>query len=172
MEELFPRRPTTIRTNAFFYYDENREFLMGDATTLHVANPMRGREAYWFYLTLSLLAVAVGVFAPNIMLVAGIVLLAIGGLTPYLVGRGLNYSLASDFKQKGDIIEGRLVSFTNAHNGRPFSIEAIYDFYPTPHQRIRGTVREFRTDLAGRPDPNPGTPIYVLYFPNNAHYLL
>ncbi len=172
MEELFPRRPTTIRANAFFYYDRNRDFLMGNATTLHVANPMRGREAYWFYLTLSLLAVAVGLLAPDLMLVVGIVLVAIGGLTPYFVGQGLNYSLTTEFKREGDIVEGRLVSFTAARNGRPFSIEALYDFYPTPHQRIRGTVREFRTDLAGQTDPTPGMPVYVLYFPNKAHYLL
>lgn len=171
-----------------FFLHYNGSFAQGQAADVVVVNPFYQRltllnvyyVGFWL-IGVVLLLVTLGVAYYQYMGLLIILILNLGFRMPTFLleqyGSYRDWQLSNRFLYEGQIVEGEVLECTTAvANLHPFNSAFIlkirYRFVTPDDEVLTGYVQEPREEFRGRPLPAPGTPVYVLYFDNQEHYLL
>lgn len=191
-EETPVRYIADLRQSAFFWYSYNREFAKGRRQDVSVVNPLYQIEHITIYLWLMFVVILITgivigtVFTPpalQLLWLPGYILLLFTSIfSPYYLvdryGDYFNRRMSQRFLREGTIIQGELTQCTvsASTNFRPIGstlvLKIAYRFESRFGERINGYFIEPRKDLEGRQLPSLGTPVYILYFNDDEHYLL
>lgn len=176
IEETPARQRVTMHKDAYFYYPQNRAYLMGQESSLKVPNPLKYNRAFtvvvFIVLILSLLiAQDMGVSA----LLFGGVEIACLLLYQHWYNWRADITITKRSEREGAIIQGivrRCIASVEGVKTPLFYIEIIYQFKVNQSKLVRNRIKEVRNGLSAEILPTAGTPIYVLYFNDQEYYLL
>lgn len=190
-EETPARSVAHLRDDAFFLH-YNQGFVRGQWVVVNVPNPLYQKADITIYLVGAVIGSVVLLLALiyllyllfNISLLGLLYFPAIflGGYIPfYAVGRygeRVNRRIEKRFQREGQILQGEIfhsagsVSSLMSPRRHTFVVKIGYRVETPTGKAVRRYVIEPRPDLEGVQLPAPGTPVYILYFNDDEHYLL
>lgn len=180
-------RPTIpVQEGTFLLYPDNQRFLQGESDQLTAINWVNRHlvvELAFRYITLFIF---VAVFLPlvntgelNGWAMVGALLLIpiiiwIGYLLEKQFNRYMNRRTTKRYEQEGQLVSGVLES---CGRGSLFSFDGskllfVYTFTNPKGETIRGKLGERYRTFGRRPIPEAGSPVVILYFNDNEHFLL
>jgi hypothetical protein len=190
--EETPSKSIPFLAEKSYFLHVNQQFIKGQNPSVIVPNPFYQREnasivlvGLWM-LTYAFLAALLFVlrFGLEITWAFWLVypLAFLGFRIPFYFidryGEMVNRRLAARFQREGQILEGEIIysagtisSWMRA-NRNTFIAKIGYRFETPAGRVLRRYVNEPRPDLEGVQLSAPGTPVYILYFNDDDHYLL
>lgn len=178
-QESLVRTKIDFPEETFFFQPHNQEAFRKPALPLEVIPyPMHllSNLGGWGLVGLAFACTSYGyATTPHwiwLLVATGIIL---GGAFPFLRVAQRNATLNKRAMAKSDILKGEVSSCIREEgllSSRPSSITTIYLFANPAGTHIRRTTTQKRPDLKDRELPEPGTPVYLLYFNDDEYYLL